>query len=206
MSMTGSFSSNTNWISNLKNSVGANDDSERERVRAWYRTTLKPMRNLNNWLAWVNECERASALAESWGVSDVANMLSITSDFMAAILRSEQGRCGFFTHHRKSPDMAIKQMINSIREHMNRVHPVKSGRNRAAAFATAEDVSCDADGSADTTVQGSKRDASSAPDGAPSAKRNKRKPAGKGPAKAHSTSHELRATLANEAKAPVDVT
>ncbi|KAG5913785.1 hypothetical protein E4U61_006515 [Claviceps capensis] len=94
--------------------------------------------------------------------------------------------------------MAIKQMINSIREHMNRAHPVKSGRNRAAAFATAEDVSCDADGSADTTVQGSKRDASSAPDGAPSAKRNKRKPARKGSAKAHSTSHESRATLANE--------
>ncbi|KAG6313717.1 hypothetical protein E4U44_002420, partial [Claviceps purpurea] len=50
----------------------------------------------------------------------------------------------------------------------------------------------------DTTVQGSKRDDSSAPDGAPSAKRNKRKPAGKGPAKAHSTSHESSPTLANE--------
>ncbi|KAG6181031.1 hypothetical protein E4U27_002519 [Claviceps purpurea] len=29
----------TDWISNLKNSVGADDDTERERVRAWYRTT-----------------------------------------------------------------------------------------------------------------------------------------------------------------------
>ncbi|KAG6280501.1 hypothetical protein E4U47_008129 [Claviceps purpurea] len=96
------------WISNLKNSVGADDDTECERVRAWYRTTLKPdnndllslflflfrqmkpMRNLNNWPSWVNEYDRASTSAVLWGVSDVANMISITTDFMAAIPRSEQ--------------------------------------------------------------------------------------------------------------------
>ncbi|KAG6310059.1 hypothetical protein E4U44_005988, partial [Claviceps purpurea] len=164
------------WISNLKNSVGADDDTERERVRAWYQTTLKPMRNLNNWPSWVNEYDRASTSAVLWGVSDVANMISITTDFMAAIPRSEQGWCDSFSHHRKSPDMTIKKMLHSFREHMNRVHPVKSGRNRPAAFATAEDDSYVADGATDTTVQGSKRDASSAPDGAPSAKRSKRKP------------------------------
>ncbi|KAG6039627.1 hypothetical protein E4U19_004927 [Claviceps sp. Clav32 group G5] len=81
----------SDWISNLKNSVGADDDTERERVRAWYRTSLKTMRNLNNWLAWVNEHDRASTSAELWGVSDVSNMISITTDFMAAVPRSEQG-------------------------------------------------------------------------------------------------------------------
>ncbi|KAG6052958.1 hypothetical protein E4U32_007917, partial [Claviceps aff. humidiphila group G2b] len=86
---------------------------------------------------------------------------------------SEQGWCDAFSHQRKSADMTIKKMINNFREHINRVHPMKAGRNQSAAFATAEDV---ADGATDTTVQGSKRDASSAPDGAPSAKRSKCKP------------------------------
>ncbi|KAG6069120.1 hypothetical protein E4U32_003983 [Claviceps aff. humidiphila group G2b] len=31
----------TDWISNLKSSVGADDDTERERLRTWYRTTLR---------------------------------------------------------------------------------------------------------------------------------------------------------------------
>ncbi|KAG6086889.1 hypothetical protein E4U15_000405, partial [Claviceps sp. LM218 group G6] len=131
------------------------------------------MRNLNNWTAWVNEYDRASASAQLWGVSDVADMMTITTDFMAAIPKSEQGWCDAFSHQRKAADMTLKKMINNFREHMNRVHPMKAGRNQSAAFATAEDF---ADGATDTTVQGSKRDASSAPDGAPSAKRNKRKP------------------------------
>ncbi|KAG6233465.1 hypothetical protein E4U26_002015 [Claviceps purpurea] len=53
--------------------------------------------------------------------------------------------------------------------------------------ATADDDSYVADGSADTTtVQSSKRKASSAPDGAPSAKRSKRKTAGRSTLNAHS--------------------
>ncbi|KAG5996486.1 hypothetical protein E4U52_006556 [Claviceps spartinae] len=87
----------TDWISNLKSSVGADNDTERERVRAWYRTTLRPMRNLSNWSAWANEYDRASASAQLWGVSDVTDMMSITTDFMAAIPRSEQGWCDAFS-------------------------------------------------------------------------------------------------------------
>ncbi|KAG6150408.1 hypothetical protein E4U11_008397, partial [Claviceps purpurea] len=70
---------------------GADDDTERERVRTRYRTTLRPMRNLNNWPAWISEYDRASAAAVYWGVHDVADLIVITSDFMAAIPRSEQG-------------------------------------------------------------------------------------------------------------------
>ncbi|KAG6306658.1 hypothetical protein E4U45_006617 [Claviceps purpurea] len=57
--------------------------------------------------------------------------------------------------------------------------------------ATADDDSYAIDGSADTTtVQSSKRGASSAPDGAPSAKRSKWKTAGKSTLNAHCTREE----------------
>ncbi|KAG6306657.1 hypothetical protein E4U45_006616 [Claviceps purpurea] len=50
-----------------------------------------PMRNLNDWPAWISDYDRASAVPVYWGVHDVAELIVITSDFMAAIPRSEQG-------------------------------------------------------------------------------------------------------------------
>ncbi|KAG6249206.1 hypothetical protein E4U24_002370, partial [Claviceps purpurea] len=83
-------------------------------------------------------------------------------------------------------------MINDFRDHMIRVCPARQARMEPGyRSATADDDSYVADGSADTTtVQSSKRKASSAPDGAPSAKRSKRKTAGKSTPNAHSTREE----------------
>ncbi|KAG6039042.1 hypothetical protein E4U19_007540 [Claviceps sp. Clav32 group G5] len=82
----------TDWISqvpNLQNSVGVDDDTERKRVLAWYRTTFKPMRNLNKVTigphgAW-GKTNMTGPSAELWGVSDVANTICMTPDFMTAI-------------------------------------------------------------------------------------------------------------------------
>jgi hypothetical protein len=60
-------------------------------------------------------------------------------------------------------------MMKRFREHMSVHHPLRLGKHRAGAFATADDASFLAEGGA--TTQGSKRDASTAAKSAPSTNR-----------------------------------
>ncbi|KAG6273524.1 hypothetical protein E4U49_000144 [Claviceps purpurea] len=91
----------TDWIPNLKDSVGADDDTERERVRTWYRTTGKPMRNLDNWLAWGQRIRPSLSVGRTLGY------------FMAAIPRSEQGCCDSFRRRKARDVFSLLRMTHT---------------------------------------------------------------------------------------------
>ncbi|KAG6231402.1 hypothetical protein E4U34_004899 [Claviceps purpurea] len=91
----------TDWIFNLKDSVGADDDTERERVRTWYRTTRKPMRNLDNWLAWGQRIRPSLSVGRTLGY------------FMAAIPRSEQGCCDSFRRRKARDVFSLLRMTHT---------------------------------------------------------------------------------------------
>ncbi|KAG6318979.1 hypothetical protein E4U44_007350 [Claviceps purpurea] len=82
----------TDWIPNLKDSVGADDDTERER----------PMRNLDNWLAWGQRIRPSLSVGRTLG-----------SDFMAAIPRSEQGCCDSFRRRKARDVFSLLRMTHT---------------------------------------------------------------------------------------------
>ncbi|KAG6283672.1 hypothetical protein E4U48_007209, partial [Claviceps purpurea] len=104
----------TDWISNLKDSVRADDDIERERVRTWYRTTGKPMRNLDNWLAWGQRIRPSLSVGRTLGcLRWCQHDFSITADFMAAIPRSEQGCCDSFRRRKARDVFSLLRMTHT---------------------------------------------------------------------------------------------
>ncbi|KAG6175883.1 hypothetical protein E4U27_005716 [Claviceps purpurea] len=164
------------WIFNLKVSVGVDDLLERERARDRYRDALKPMRNYNTWETWLAEYDQASSRAATQGVADALQIQVLMRDFINAVSKLEPIWAATFQNSgRLDPLMTRKEMIRLFRSHMNLCHPPMTGEHRAGAFATPDDASFLAD--VEAAAQRSKRDAPSAMDSAPSAKRAKRKPA-----------------------------
>jgi hypothetical protein len=163
------------WLSNLKLAVGVDDRIEQERARERYQAALKPMRNTNNWDTWLAEYDQASSDATAYSVPEVTQINGVTKDFLSAVAKiAPIWATTFQDTGRFEPLMSRREMMKRFREHMSVHHPLRSGKHRAGAFATADDASFLAEGGA--TTQGSKRDASSAAESAPSTKRIRGRP------------------------------
>lgn len=73
------------WLANLKQTVGVDDRIEKEQARERYQSSLKPMRNTNNWDIWLAEYDRATTEAEINKVMGVSDIDNITKDFLVAV-------------------------------------------------------------------------------------------------------------------------
>jgi hypothetical protein len=163
------------WLSNLKLTVGVDDRIEQERARERYHAALKPMRNTNNWDTWLAEYDQASSDAAAYSVPEVTQINGVTKDFLSAVAKiAPIWATTFQDTGRFEPLMSRREMMKRFREHMSVHHPLRSGKHRAGAFATADDASFLAEGGA--TTQGSKRDASTAAESAPSTNRIRGRP------------------------------
>jgi hypothetical protein len=154
------------WITALKDTVGIDDEEERERARDRYLLALKPMKQPTNWDTWLIEYDHAASTAEAEKVAEVQNIQDVMRDFLRAIMKvAPTWEVTFKENGRREKGMTRRQMMKRFREHMSDHYPVK-GKQQRAAFA-ASGVSFPADGGEST--QGAERDASRAADDASSA-------------------------------------
>ena len=154
------------WITALKDTVGIDDEEERERARDRYLAALKPMKQPSNWDTWLIEYDHAASTAETEKVAEVQNIQDVMRDFLRAILKAAPTwEVTFKENGRREKGMTRRQMMKRFREHMSDHYPAK-GKQQRAAFA-ASGVSFPADGGEST--QGTQRDASRAADNASSA-------------------------------------
>ena len=157
------------WITNLKLTVGVDEQIEQERARERYLASLKPMRNASNWDIWLAEYDQAATEAETYRVAEVTQINVITKDFLAAVNKvAPIWSTNFQDNGRFAAGMTRKEMMKRFREHMMTNHPLRSGKHKAAFVA--DDASYLAEGGA--TTQGNDRDASHS-ESAPSKNRDR---------------------------------
>lgn len=151
------------WFRMLQQTVGINDDEERDRARDRYIAALKPMRQPSGWEAWLAEYDDAATTAESEGVSEVQRLPDVVRDFLRAIIKvAPTWEISFKDQGRREANMTRKEMMKRFRDHMSDHHPTK-GKLRGGAFA-AGDVSFLAGGESDHSTND--RDASHAAESA----------------------------------------
>jgi hypothetical protein len=75
------------WITALKDTVGIDDEEERERARDRYLLALKPMKQPTNWDTWLIEYDHAASTAEAEKVAEVQNIQDVMRDFLRAIMK-----------------------------------------------------------------------------------------------------------------------
>ncbi|KAG6235347.1 hypothetical protein E4U24_008309, partial [Claviceps purpurea] len=136
------------------------------------------MRNPNNWELWLAKYDEAASYAEKLGVVELSSLNAIIKDFVTAVSKvAENWTSNFLDYGRDDPRMTRKEMMRKFRIQMTNRYPnriqLRSNTKQSASFLTIEDTPLDDEKNANTIV-GSKRDASAAPDSAPSVKRSKR--------------------------------
>lgn len=165
------------WITNLKNTTGVDDNLESERARARYHAALKPLTRLSGWDIWLAEYDQAATEAETYRVADVTQITAITQDFQSAVQKAAPIWSALFQAMRHEASMTRKEMMKRFREYMMTTHPLRPKHN--AAFVI-DEASYLADGGA--TTQGIEKDASIA-ENAPSRRAKPRNQPGKNPRK-----------------------
>jgi hypothetical protein len=156
------------WITNLKNTTGADDQLESERARARYHAALKPLMRLSGWDIWLAEYDQAATEAETYRVAEVSQITAITQDFQEAVQKAVPIWSALFQAMRHEASMTRKEMMKRFREYMMTTHPLRPKQNKAAFVI--DEASYLADGGA--TTQGYEKDASIA-ENAPSRQRGK---------------------------------
>jgi hypothetical protein len=157
------------WITNLKLTVGIDEQIEQERARDRYLAALKPMRSASNWDTWLAEYDQAATEAETYRVAELSQLNVITKDFLTAVNKvAPIWSTNFQDNGRFAAGMSRKEMMKRFREHMMTYHPLRSGRHKAAFVS--DDASYLAEGGA--TTQSNDRDASHA-ESAPSKNRGR---------------------------------
>ncbi|KAG5948983.1 hypothetical protein E4U60_000092 [Claviceps pazoutovae] len=167
-----------NWIATLYVTAGCDDRHEQDLARERCHKALQPMRNPNNWELWLARYDEAASYAEKNGVVELSSLNAIIKDFTTAVTKvAENWTSNFLDYGRDDPTMTRKEMMRKFRIQMTNRYPnrlqLRSNTKQSASFWTIEDTPIDEDVTANTIV-GSKRDASDAPDRAPSVKRGKR--------------------------------
>ncbi|KAG6165977.1 hypothetical protein E4U27_008312 [Claviceps purpurea] len=166
------------WIATLFVTAGGDDRHEQDLARDRYHKALQPMRNPNNWELWLAKYDEAASYAEKLGVVELSSLNAIIKDFVTAVSKvAENWTSNFLDYGRDDPRMTRKEMMRKFRIQMTNRYPnriqLRSNTKQSASFLTIEDTPLDDEKNANTIV-GSKRDASAAPDSAPSVKRSKR--------------------------------
>ncbi|KAG5997548.1 hypothetical protein E4U52_003827 [Claviceps spartinae] len=165
------------WISNLKFTLRVDSQADRYQAYKRYQAALKPMRDPQDWEAWLTEYDEAAAEAALLGVGCVSWINGVIDDFLEAVKWISEGwTVSFMQSGMRDPLMTRQTMTNSFREWMSYTHPPPVRKHKAGATTTATaaaDEDSSSAGGSDGTQRG-KRDASSDADSALCAKRTKR--------------------------------
>ncbi|KAG6257145.1 hypothetical protein E4U24_004864 [Claviceps purpurea] len=188
------------WISNLKLTLRVDSQADQYQAYQRYKAALKPMRDPQDWDAWLTEYDEAAAEATLLGVASVSRIGDVINDFLDAVQWISEGwTVSFMNCGMRDPLMTRQKMTNRFREYMSVTHPLPVRKHRAGATtaaAAADENSSSADGS--ESARGGKRDASSDDDSAPCAKRTKRG-TGSAPRTNHRASSNTRAQVGGAA-------
>ncbi|KAG6193867.1 hypothetical protein E4U27_002341 [Claviceps purpurea] len=164
------------WISNLKLTLRVDSQADQYQAYQRYKAALKPMRDPQDWDAWLTEYDEAAAEATLLGVASVSRIGDVINDFLDAVQWISEGwTASFMNCGMRDPLMTRQKMTNRFREYMSVTHPLPVRKHRTGATtaaAAADEDSYSSDGS--ESARGGKRDASSDDDSAPCAKRTKR--------------------------------
>ncbi|KAG5947470.1 hypothetical protein E4U59_001055 [Claviceps monticola] len=132
--------------------AGGDDRFGQDLARDRYHKALQPMKNPNNWELWLARYDEAASYAEKNGVVEVSSLNAIIKDFATAATKvAENWTSNFLDYGRDDPRMTRKEMMRKFRIQMTNRYP-----NRLQLRNTRQ------------------KDASAAPDSAPSIKRGKR--------------------------------
>lgn len=150
------------WITNLKLTVGVDEQIEQERARDRYQASLKPMRSATNWDTWLSEYDQAATEAETYKVAELTQINAITKDFLHAVNKvAPMWSINFQDNGRLTAGMTRKEMMKRFREHMIANHPLRIGKHKAAY--AVDDASFLAGGESNQSTEGDARHAESAP-------------------------------------------
>jgi hypothetical protein len=150
------------WITNLKSTVGVDEQIEQERARDRYHASLKPTRSATNWDTWLAEYDQAATEAETYRVAELTQINAITKDFLAAVNKvAPIWSTNFQDNGRLTAGMTRKEMMKRFREHMMTNHPLRTGKHKAAFVA--DDASFLAGGESNQSHEGDAQHAESAP-------------------------------------------
>ncbi|PVH92099.1 hypothetical protein DM02DRAFT_701515 [Periconia macrospinosa] len=112
------------WIRSLMETVGVDEEEERERARIRYLNALKPMRQASNWDTWLAEYDNAATEAETEKVAEVHQVNDVKRDFLAAVMKvAPSWETSFQEVGRRDKSINRKEMMKRFREHMSHHHP-----------------------------------------------------------------------------------
>ncbi|KAK1914137.1 hypothetical protein P3342_007383 [Pyrenophora teres f. teres] len=128
------------WLVNLRNTVGVDNDVEMTRARERYQAALRPMRSVAHWDTWLSKYDHAATQAEKYKVPELQRLSVVQDDFVKAVNKVEpMWATNFRGGGSRLPKTSRREMLKQFREHMILNHPTRDVKLHAA-LAAHEDI------------------------------------------------------------------